>query len=106
MVNRLYEALVILKTTGTEAELAKTVAQLEEPITRFGGRIENSSSWGRRRLMYRIGRQSEGHYHLVQFHLKPDQLSELKRLLQMNESIVRFMILSREQRQPAASASS
>ncbi len=105
--DRLYEVLAILKASGTDAELSQSVAQLEEPIKKLGGQIERSENWGRRRLSYRIARQQEGHYHLVQFRMAPAQLDELKRLLRLNEAILRFLVLNRTDhhlaKQPAAS---
>ena len=92
---RAYEALAIFKSFGTEAEMAGSVKQLEDPIQKLGGSIDRSTSWGRRRLAYRIARQQEGVYHLVQFQLPPPQLEELKHLLRLNENIVRFLILNR-----------
>ena len=92
---RPYEALVLLKVIGTDAELSQAVSQIEEPIKRLGGRIDHSASWGRRRLAYRVARHVEGCYHLLQFSLEPRQLDEVKRLLSMNETIVRFLILNR-----------
>ena len=97
MINahRPYEALVLLRVAGTDAELSQLIAQIEEPVKRLGGRIDNSASWGRRRLAYRVARQMEGCYHLLQFTLEPRQLDELKRLFGLNESIVRFLVLNR-----------
>ena len=92
---RPYEALVLLKVIGTDAELSQAVTQIEEPIKRLGGQIASSVSWGRRRLAYRVSRHVEGCYHLLQFSLEPRQLDELKRLLRLNETIVRFMVLNR-----------
>ncbi len=92
---RPYEALAIFKSVGTEVEMTGSVKQLEDPIQKLGGHIDRSTSWGRRRLAYRIARQQEGVYHLVQFQLPPPQLEELKHLLRLNENIVRFLILNR-----------
>jgi len=101
-MNRPYELLVIFKAAGTEAELTQAAKQVEEPIRKLGGRLDHSSSWGRRRLAYRIARQQEGVYHLFQFHLGPEQTGELKRLLRLHETIVRFLLLNRENsRSPA-----
>lgn len=105
-MSRPYEALAILKVLGSDAELAQSVKQLEEPIQKLGGTIEVSTSWGRRRLAYRILRQSEGVYHLLRFLLPPPQLDELKRAFRLNEQVVRFLILNRVNHQPAASAGS
>ncbi len=104
-MSRQYEAMVILKSAGTEAELAQAVTLIEEPIKRFGGRVEQSTSWGRRRLTYKINRQGEGLYHLLNFELAPDQLDEVKRLFRLNETIIRYLILNRaEQAQQVAVA--
>ena len=104
-MNRPYEALVIVKSLGTEDELAKTVGRVEEAIKRLGGSIDSSRSFGRRRLAYRILRQTEGYYHLLDFQLPPEQLGELKRQFRLNETILRFLILVKSdarQLQPAA----
>ena len=95
MVSRAYEALLILKPTGTEAELAQAVRQVEEPIKKLGGSIDSSEGWGRRRLAYRVHRHVEGQYHLLRFQVVPQQLEELKRTLRLNETVVRFLILNR-----------
>ena len=100
-LTRPYEALVLLKVIGTDAELSHAVTQVEEPIKRLGGRLDSSVSWGRRRLAYRVSRQVEGCYHLLQFSLEPRQLDELKRLFGLNETIVRFLVLNRAE-SPAA----
>jgi len=96
-MTRGYEALVILKAAGTEHELAKHASQLEEPIKKVGGSVENSQSLGRRRLAFRIARQTEGHYHLLRFQAPAERIVELERLFRLNEAIVRFMILTAEE---------
>ena len=99
-MTRDYEALVILKAGGTEQEVARCAAQLEELIKKLGGKVANSQSLGRRRLAFRISRQTEGYYHLLRFHAPTDQVVELERLFRLNEVIVRFMILSEEELAP------
>lgn len=96
-VTRRYEALIILKTAGTEQDLAQATAKLEELVQRLGGRVARSEPWGRRRLAFRIARQTEGHYHLLQFEAPTQHVAELERLLRLNEAIVRFIILSEEE---------
>lgn len=94
-MNREYEALLILNAAGSDAELAQAVKQVEEPVRKLGGQIDKSEGWGRRRLAYRINRHLEGHYHLLRFHVDPNQLDELKRMLRLNEGVMRFLILNR-----------
>lgn len=102
---RQYEALVIFKTVGTEQDLARHAAQLEEPIKKVGGRIEATQSLGRRRLAFRIAKQTEGHYHLLRFQAPTEQIQELERLFHLNETVVRFIILSADEITPFAGTS-
>jgi small subunit ribosomal protein S6 len=107
-MTRRYEALFILKPGGTEQDLSRSAAHLEDPIRKVGGQIERAESLGRRRLAFRISRQSEGHYHLVRFSLPTARVSELERFFRLNEGVVRFLILTAEEvaaeAQPAAPA--
>ena len=98
-----YEALVILKT-GSEQDVARHAAHLEEPIKKVGGRMELNQNMGRRKLAFRIDRQAEGYYFLLRFHAPTGRVGELERLFQLNETIVRFMILSADEVAPAAPA--
>ncbi|MBI4597319.1 MAG: 30S ribosomal protein S6 [Candidatus Omnitrophica bacterium] len=92
-----YEALVILKTAGSEQDVAKRAAALEEPIKKSGGTIATSHPIGRRRLAFRIARHAEGHYHLLRFSLPAERLADLERLYRLNDAVVRFMILNAEE---------
>ena len=107
-MTRDYEALVILKAAGTEQEIARAAAALEEPIKKLGGKMGNAQSLGRRRLAFRIARQTEGHYYILRFQAPTEQLAELERIFRLNESVVRFMILSTDEAGgvPAASGRS
>jgi small subunit ribosomal protein S6 len=96
--------MIILRTIGTESELAQAVSQLEDPVKRFGGQLDQSASWGRRRLAYKIAKFSEGQYHLMEFRILPAQLAEVKRAYQLNEAIVRFIILNRTGWKPSPPA--
>jgi small subunit ribosomal protein S6 len=97
-----YEALVIFKAAGTEQDIARHAARLEGPIKKVGGSIEVNQSMGRRKLAFRIARHTEGHYYLLRFQAPTEQIGELERLFRLNESVVRFMILSRDETtQPA-----
>ena len=96
-ITRSYEALVILRAAGTEQDLAKAAAHLEEPIKKLGGNLDTSQGLGRRRLAFRISRQAEGHYHLLRFRAPSEQVKELERLFRLNDTVVRFIILSAEE---------
>ena len=96
-VTRAYEALVILKTTGTEQEIARQASQLDESIKKVGGRVESAQPMGRRKLAFRISKQNEGHYHLLRFQAPTEGVGEIERAFRLNDAIVRFMIVSAEE---------
>ena len=97
MTTRDYEGLFILKTAGTEQEVAQHASALEEPIRKLGGQITGANSLGRRRLAYRISRQVEGFYHVVRLNAPTECVKELDRLFRLNERIIRFIILTQEE---------
>ena len=99
-----YEALVIVKSVGTEQEIARQAGALEETVKKVGGTLKNSQGLGRRKFAFRISRQTEGYYFVLRFGAPTAQLAELDRLFRLNESIVRFMILTAEEVGPPAGA--
>ena len=102
-MTRGYEALIILKAAGTEQEIARQAARLEEPIKKIGGIMESSQGMGRRKLAFRISRNTEGYYYLLRFQAPTAQVPALDRLFRLNESVVRFMILSESEVAPVPS---
>ncbi len=99
---RRYEALVILKSVGTEQEVARQATQLEEQVKKAGGSIEQAQNMGRRRLAFRISRQTEGYYILIRFQAPTESVAELERVFRLNDAIVRFILLSGDEAAAAA----
>ncbi len=71
-------------------------AELEEKvggwISAAGGRVVETDRWGSRQLAYPIQKKNEGYYVFIHAELPPQAGSELERDMQLNESILRFMI--------------
>ena len=88
---------MIFKAAGTEQDIARLASHVEEPIKKLGGHVDSSQPMGRRRLAFRISKQAEGYYYLLRFSLPTGQVEALERLLRLNETIVRFMILNAEE---------
>lgn len=97
---RRYEALVILKSAGTEQEIARHATQLEEQVKKIGGSVEQAQNMGRRRLAFRISRQTEGYYILIRFQAGTESVAELERGFRLNDTIVRFIILNGDEVAP------
>jgi len=58
-----------------------------------GGEIKKREYWGLRGLAYRIKKNRKGHYMLMGLDAKPASITEMERLLGLNEDVLRFMTI-------------
>ena len=59
MSTRQYELVYLTPPDTTEEALAELHQQIAAVVERFGGTIEKTENWGRRRLAYEIAHQRE-----------------------------------------------
>ena len=69
-------------------------------VERFGGNIEKTENWGRRKLAYEITHKDVGVYHLFELTAEPATLDELTRILKITDGVMRHMAVRRVQRSP------
>ena len=93
-----YELLFFVAPTLEEEARAKVMGRVENVITEGDGVIDNHEDWGKRKLVYEINGLAEGDYILVDFHAGPDHIAELDRILRINDSVERHMIVRRTDR--------
>jgi small subunit ribosomal protein S6 len=75
----------------TDEEVAQLSTRLQEGLTALGGEVVSSEDWGRRRLVFELQKQREGHYLLLQVRATPTAVREYERQLKLNESVLRFL---------------
>ncbi len=88
---RVYEQLFIVRSSSTDEEVNPLLDQLKTLITAGGGTIEKEEKWGVRRLAYRVRKQSEGIYILLQFHASPETVKEVERRLRVSDFVLKFI---------------
>lgn len=88
---REYEFTVIARTDIPEADRAKLFEKYEQMLTADGGEFILRNEWGSRKLTFPINEQFRGHYINYDFVGKPEHLSEVERLMRIDEGILRFM---------------
>ena len=93
---RKYEMMVLVDSDVDERQVPALVEKHLEVITKGGGSIENIDIWGRRRLAYDINKKSEAIYAVVQVTADPATVSEMDRLMTIDEKIVRTKVLRLE----------
>ena len=93
-----YELLFFVAPTLDEEGRANVMNRIENTITAGEGVIDSTEDWGKRKLAYEINKLSEGDYILINFHADPNHIAELDRVLRINDSVERHMIVCRSDR--------
>jgi small subunit ribosomal protein S6 len=83
--------LLIVDPRLTDEEAAQLGGRLQEALIALGGEVMTSEDWGRRRLVFELRKQREGHYVLLQVRATPAVMREYERQLTLNESVLRFL---------------
>ena len=90
-----YETLFIVDVTGGEEATKATVTKFTDIIAK-NAEIVEVADWGKRRLAYPINDMPEGYYTVVTFKAEPDFPAELERLYNIDESVMRSMVVKLE----------
>lgn len=88
---RIYEELFIVRADATEEEVEPVIDLVKGVITQAGGTIDKTEKWGTRKLAYRVKKQSEGQYILVQFSAGAETVKELERKLRVSDMVIKFL---------------
>lgn len=91
-----YELVIIVTPEIDEAATAEVVDKVKSWITEAGGTIEAMEEWGRQKLAYLIRNSKEGQYFLFNLKLEPSAVVNLERNFRLQESILRFLIINRD----------
>lgn len=100
----LYETVFILSTKLGE-EGSKELAEKFKALIERHGTVESVDDWGKRRLAYPINKENDGYYTLINFSSTPDFTAELDRRYQINDGVIRSLIIKRDPRHVAAEKS-
>jgi small subunit ribosomal protein S6 len=84
---RIYEELYILKPDSSEEDVEASIELIRGIVTGGGGTIDKADKWGVRRLAYRVNKQNEGFFILVQFTSGPEVVKEIERRLRVSDNV-------------------
>jgi len=88
---RIYENLFIVRPDATEEEIDHLIEQMSKNVTSAGGTVDKVDKWGKRRLAYRVEKQREGSYVLMQFTAEPKVVKEFERRMRVQDSVIKFL---------------
>ena len=89
---RSYEVVVIVHPDLDEKAFTEVLDRVQGWITEADGNITKVDLWGKKKLAYEIRKQTEGQYVILYADMNPTFCTELERNLQLNESIMRYMV--------------
>lgn len=96
---KLYETMYIADPSLSEQEVQALTERLKSEIIEKGGEVVDLQHLGKKRLAYSIKRNKDGFYFLLHFRLAAGRVSELRAGYRLNESILRFLIIKKEDRE-------
>ncbi|MBK7896788.1 MAG: 30S ribosomal protein S6 [Candidatus Promineifilaceae bacterium] len=96
---REYEVTVIFQTSLDDEARSTLVGRVSGWLTHSDEEADKpvQNVWGQRRLAYPIRKHSEGYYILFDAKLDPERLNDIERNMQYTDSILRYMIVRKEQ---------
>ncbi len=89
--NRVYEVIFIVDPDTPEDEATRLSDNLRNIVTEQGGTVTRNDVLGRRQLAYRIGRKTEGVYHLFEVEGTGREIAELERRMRVSDLVLRYM---------------
>ena len=87
-----YECMLIIDAANGD-DAAKATAEKFTETIKANAEIVEVAEWGRRRLAYPINDENEGYYMLYTFKSEGEFPAELQRLANIDETVVRSLIL-------------
>jgi small subunit ribosomal protein S6 len=88
-----YEVLVVFKPSFDGEGLDGAIKSLENLIQNQKGKILYVDRMGRKKLAFEMKRFREGAFVNIMFEAPPEEIVEFRRLLKINESILRVSLL-------------
>ena len=93
IINNYYESMFVVDVTGGEEAVKASVEKFVGLINNNAETVYEVNEWGKRRLAYPINDKPEGYYVVVTFKANPAFPAEFERLSQIDESILRSMVI-------------
>lgn len=88
-----YELLAIFKPNLDAEEIEKNLSKIEETIRSYKGKILSVDKIGRKKLAFDVQKFRDGFFVSQVLAIPADKVSDFKRQLRLNDSILRTMFM-------------
>ena len=93
---RLYEVVYIFDAALDEAAVNERLERFHALAVRSGGQVVAVDHWGNRQLAYPVRGKKTGYYVVAQFNADPTALPEFERIIKLDESLMRYLMVLNE----------
>ena len=94
---RNYEGVFIINPELSNDNSKGVVTQIQELVSKNGGRIDGIQEWGKKRLAYKIKKKQEGNYVIMNFQLESKSVKKLEQTLRLNDHLLRFLLINKDE---------
>ncbi len=91
-----YEVVYIFHASLDGEAIEEKLESYHERLTSGGAEITALEHWGKRELAYPIQKRKNGYYVVVQFRAEPALLDEFERALELDDELLRHLIVLSE----------
>ena len=90
-----YESVIIIRPNLEEGEIEGIVTEITDLINE-NGEVTKVDKIGVKKLAYEISKCKEGYYIVIYFEAKEDVIVELERNYRINENIIKFITIRKD----------
>ncbi len=92
-MGNLYEGMFLLDNQVVRADWGRAKAAVTELLAKHGARVHTARRWDERKLTYKIKGHTRATYLLAYFDAGPGGVNEMRRDLELEERILRYLII-------------
>jgi small subunit ribosomal protein S6 len=100
----LYEHIFMARPDVSAQAVEALIDQYRGVIEAGGGKVGKVEYWGVKSLAYRIKKNRKAHYSLMNISGPAGAISEMERMMRINEDVLRFMTVRVEEHEEGPSA--
>ncbi|PCJ25548.1 MAG: 30S ribosomal protein S6 [Flavobacteriales bacterium] len=89
-----YETVFILTPVLSAEQVKETVVKFKKSLKDAGANLMHEEDWGLKKLAYPIQKKSTGFYHLFEYEMAGEKISNMEMNLRRDEKIMRFLTVS------------
>lgn len=93
---RLYEGVVVLNAHVSEEQVRGCMTKVEEMLKKYEATLVKKTDWGRRPLGFRIKKENEGFFLVVEFRANPAKIAEIQYAFRLADFILHSSIFVKE----------